>query len=58
MDNWITGVLAMGVLGSFLVGLAFSIGAIPFFIIVFFVLALALTDFFQSTRNTPNGDNR
>jgi len=55
MDNWITGLLALGVLGAFLIGLAISIGAAPFILIVAFVLVLAAVDFFQSTRKNGNG---
>jgi hypothetical protein len=55
MDNWITGLLALGVLGAFLIGLAISIGAAPFILIVAFVLLLAAADFFQSTRKNGNG---
>ena len=50
MDNWITGILALALLAAFLVGLAVSIASIPFYLIVFVVLACALVDFIQSTR--------
>lgn len=58
MDNWITGVLAVLVLGAFLIGLAASIESIPFFVIVLVVLACAVVDFFQSTRNSSKRPRR
>jgi fucose permease len=58
MDNWITGALAVLVLGAFLIGLAASIDSIPFFVIVIVVMACAIVDFFQSTRNPGNRPRR
>jgi hypothetical protein len=54
MDNWITGGLALASLAAFLIGLAASISSIPFYLIVFVVLACALVDFIQSTRGNGN----
>ena len=54
MDNWITGGIAFAVLTVFLIGLADSIDSIPFYFIVFVVLACALVDFIQSTRGNGN----
>jgi hypothetical protein len=48
MSNLIAGAIGMLLICSFLIGLALSIGSIPFGIIVAAVLAMALVDFFQS----------
>ncbi len=50
MDNIITGVIAIGVFLAFVLGLAGSIGTIPFTVIVLIVSALILTDFIQSAK--------
>lgn len=50
MGNIIAGIIGMATVCWFLIGLAISIGSIPFGIIVAFVLALALVDFFQNVR--------
>ncbi len=50
MDNLITGSIAVAIFLAFTVGLAFSIGTIPFGIIVIFVAFLLLIDFYQSVR--------
>ena len=50
MDNLITGLIAVVVFLAFVLGLAESIGVIPFAIIVMIVSALILTDFYQSAR--------
>ena len=47
-DNLITGVIGMALICAFLIGLAISIGSIPFGIIVAGVLALALYEFYES----------
>ena len=50
MDNLITGTIAVAIFLAFVLGLAGSIGTIPFAIIVVIVSALILTDFIQSAR--------
>ncbi|MBL6958780.1 MAG: hypothetical protein ISR52_07360 [Rhodospirillales bacterium] len=48
MDNLISGLLAAGIFSAFVLGLAESIGAVPFVIIVVFVVVLMLIDLKQS----------
>ena len=50
MDNLITGILAIIVFVAFTLGLAESIGAVPFVIIVLIVISMAGVDLWQSTR--------
>lgn len=50
MDNIITGAIAVIVFMAFVLGLAESIGALPFFLIVAGVCILLCTDFFQSAK--------
>jgi len=50
MDNLITGFIAVAVFLSFTIGLAVSIGTLPFMLIVIFVACLILTDFYQSAK--------
>ena len=50
MDNLITGTIAVAIFLAFVLGLAGSIGTIPFAIIVVIVSAMILTDFIQSAR--------
>ena len=50
MDNVITGVVGVVLFMAFVFGLAQSIGALPFFIIVAGVAILALADLWQSIR--------
>ena len=50
MDNIITGAIAVAVFLAFALGLAESIGALPFVVIVVTVSALLCTDFYQSSR--------
>lgn len=51
MDNMITGAIAVLVFAAFVVGLALSIGAVPFIIIVGIVLVLLIIDYIQSLRS-------
>lgn len=51
MDNIITGVLAVGLFAAFVFGLAASIGALPFAIIVTIVVSLLVYDFVCSVRS-------
>ncbi len=50
MDNLITGLIALAVFLTFVLGLADSIGALPFTIIVLIVSALIVTDYYQSAK--------
>jgi hypothetical protein len=50
MDNIITGAIAVAIFLAFVLGLAQSIGQLPFFVIVVGVGALLCIDFFQSAR--------
>jgi flagellin-like protein len=50
MDNVITGVVGVVLFLAFVFGLAQSIGALPFFIIVVGVAILAVLDLWQSIR--------
>ena len=50
MDNIITGTIAVGIFLAFTIGLAFSIGTIPFGLIVGIVSLLIVTDFYQSAK--------
>ena len=54
MDNLITGVIAVGIFLAFVLGLAVSIGSIPFAIIVVIVCGLIVTDFYQSAKEGLN----
>ncbi len=51
MDNLITGLIAAAIFIPFVGGLAVSIGAAPFAVIVVIVVAMMLFDFFQSARD-------
>ncbi len=51
MDNIITGAIAVAIFLAFTGGLAESIGAIPFILIVIIVGAMLLVDFYQSARS-------
>ena len=50
MDNLITSIVATTIFIAFVVGLAQSIGATPFFVIVAIVVVLLLVDVFQTAR--------
>lgn len=51
MDNIITGAVGMIMFLLFIGGLAHSIGAAPFVIIVIFISGLALYDFYENVRD-------
>ena len=51
MDNLITGLIAVGIFLAFVLGLAVSIGTIPFGVIVVIVSGLIVTDFYQSAKD-------
>jgi len=48
MDNIITGVLSVGLFMAFVIGLANSIGALPFVLIVVIVSGMALYDLYEN----------
>ncbi len=50
MDNLITGLIALSIFLAFVIGLAVSINALPFSIIVGSVSILLLIDFVQSIK--------
>ena len=50
MDNLITGAIAVGIFLAFVLGLADSIGKIPFTLIVVIVSVMLCTDYYQSAR--------
>ena len=50
MDNIITGAIGVAMFLAFTLGLAESIGTIPFSIIVIAVCLMLVTDFFQSAK--------
>ena len=50
MDNIITGAIAVAIFLAFVLGLAESIGALPFVLIVVIVSAMICTDFYQSAK--------
>lgn len=50
MDNLITGAIAVAIFLAFVLGLAESIGKIPFAVIVVIVSALLCTDYYQSAK--------
>jgi uncharacterized membrane protein len=50
MDNLISGAIAVIIFMSFVLGLAHSIGELPFVLIVVFVCSLLCIDYFQSAR--------
>ncbi len=51
MDNLITGLIALSIFLAFVIGLAVSINALPFSIIVGSVSILLLIDFVQSIKD-------
>lgn len=54
MDNLITGLFAVGVFLAFVIGLAVSIGSVPFAIIVVVVSGMIVVDFYQSAKEGLN----
>ncbi len=57
MDNLITGLIAVAIFLAFVFGLAESIGALPFFLIVLIVAIMLVTDFYQSAREGLKQEN-
>ena len=58
IDNLIAGLIGLAMIGAFTLGLAESIGTVPFWIIVVFVLCLASANFIQGCLRNGNGNNR
>ena len=58
IDNLIAGLIGLAMIGAFALGLAESIGTVPFWIIVVFVLCLASANFIQGCLLNGNGKNR
>lgn len=58
MDNIITGTIAVALFLAFAGGLAESIGAIPFILIVIIVGVMLLTDFYQSAKEGLQEERR
>ncbi|TNF86332.1 MAG: hypothetical protein JSU67_18600 [Gammaproteobacteria bacterium] len=58
MDNIITGAIAVAMFLAFAGGLAESIGAIPFILIVVIVAAMLCTDFYQSAKQGLEEERR
>lgn len=56
MDNWITAIIALALVAVFLIGLAVSINAIPFFAICAIVLIFIVLDFRQTHRVVSSGN--
>lgn len=52
MDNIITGAIAVSIFLAFVLGLAESISALPFAVIVIAVCCMILTDFIQSAKES------
>mgnify|MGYP000956821812 CR=1 FL=1 len=50
MDNLITGLIAVAIFLAFVIGLAVSIGSIPFAVIVAGVTIMILIEFFHSAK--------
>lgn len=51
MDNIITGAIGMAMFMAFIGGLAESIGALPFIVIVVAISAMALYDYYENLRD-------
>ena len=58
MDNLITGFIAVAMFLAFVLGLAVSIGTIPFAVIVIIVSCLLLVDYYQSAKEGLKENNK
>lgn len=56
MDNIITGIIGIGLFLAFIGGLAETIGAIPFILIVLFVGGMAAYDLYENIRDDRKGN--
>ena len=57
MDNLITGLVGIVIFLAFIIGLAESINAMPFIVIVGIVSCMAAFDFYESARDGLKKDN-
>lgn len=55
MDNIITGIFGIGLFLAFIGGLAETIGAVPFILIVVFVGGMAAYDLYENIRDDRKG---
>ena len=55
MMNLVTGVIAIGIFASFVIGLAESIHTWPFWVIVGIVVTMAVVDFWESIKASKGG---
>jgi len=58
MDNIITGAISVGIFMAFVLGLAGSIKALPFVVIVIVVCAMLCTDYIQSVRESLQSEKQ
>ena len=58
MDNLISGAIAVIIFMSFVLGLAHSIGELPFVLIVVIVCTMLCIDYFQSARQGLREERR
>ena len=58
MDNIITGAIAVAIFLAFAGGLAESIGAVPFIMIVIIVGVMLLVDFYESAKEGLKGERK
>jgi len=58
MDNIITGAISVGIFIAFVLGLAGSIKALPFVVIVIVVCAMLCTDYIQSVRESLQSEKQ
>jgi choline-glycine betaine transporter len=58
MDNIITGAIAVSIFLAFVLGLAESISALPFAIIVIVVCFMIVTDFIQSAKDSLKDEQK
>ena len=58
MDNLITGLIAVAIFLAFVIGLAVSIGSIPFSIIIGMVSIMILVEFYESVKEGFQQDNK
>ena len=58
LDNIIAGGIGAAILAAFLLGLAESIGALPFWIITVSVLVMCLFDYYEEGFKKRNGNKK
>lgn len=57
LSDWIGAVAGFGLFAAFTVGLALSIGEVPFILIVLIVLIMGLVDLIQTLSQRANDSN-